>query len=92
METRDPGHRVTTAERGSSLGCPELKTCAIPITKYFFERFCHNGKDAHKACNYYCGRHGLLKPPMQWLQQLAVVAELKPPERWMYEHTRSRSS
>jgi len=67
--------------------CPDLETCDVPITKYFFERLCHE-KGAHEACNYYCGRHGLLKPPMQWLQHLAVAAELKPPGRWMYERTR----
>jgi len=70
------------------LTCPDLETCDVPITKYFFERLCHE-KGVHEACHYYCGRHGLLKPPMQWLQHLAVAAELKPPEAWMYERTRS---
>ena len=69
--------------------CPDLETCSVPITKAFFERLCHNGKGAHEACHYYCERHGLLKPPMGWLQHLAVEADLKPPERWMYERTRS---
>jgi len=71
--------------------CPDLETCSVPITKYFFEYFCHNGKGDHRACHYYGARHDLLKPPMQWLQHLAVVAELKPPGRWMYEHTRKTS-
>ena len=67
--------------------CPDLETCDVHITKYFFERLCHE-KGTHKACHYYCKRHGLLKPPMQWLQHLAVAAELKPPEAWMYERNR----
>ncbi len=65
--------------------CPDLRSCDVPIAKGFFERFCNNRKDAHEACHYYCRRHDLLKPPMQWLQHLAVVAESKPPEAWMYE-------
>jgi len=68
--------------------CPDLETCRVPITKAFFKNFCHE-KGIHEACNYYCRRHGLLKPPMQWLQHLAIAAELKPPRRWMYERTRS---
>jgi len=71
------------------LTCPDLETCDVPITKHLFEWFCHNKKGSHEACNYYCGRHDLLKPPMQWLQHLAVAAELKPPGRGMNERTRA---
>ncbi len=67
--------------------CPDLETCDVPITKAFFEKLCHE-KGAHEACHYYCRRYDLLKPPMHWLQHLAVAAELKPPGRWMYERTR----
>jgi len=70
--------------------CPDLETCSVPITKHFFEWFCHNEKDAHEACHYYCGRHGMLKPPMHWLQHLAVAAELKPPGKWMYARAGGR--
>jgi len=64
--------------------CPDLETCDVPITKYFFNHLCHK-KGVHETCHHYCRRHDLLKPPMQWLQHLAVMAELKPPGKWMYE-------
>ena len=67
------------------MSCPDLETCSIPITLGFFRRFCHGEENFHEACHYYCERHGLLKPPMQWLQDLAIAAELKPPARWVYE-------
>ena len=64
--------------------CPDLETCNIPIAKAYFQKICH-GKDSHENCHYYCKRHDLLKPPIQWLQHLAVMAELRPPEAWIYE-------
>ncbi len=69
--------------------CPDLETCDVPIAKGYFERFCHAGKKPHENCHYYCRRHDLLKPPMQWLQHLAVAAELKPQDMWMYERTKA---
>ena len=50
--------------------CPHLHNCDTPITKDFFGRIC-NGP-SHVNCHHFARKRGELRPPMAWLQKLAI--------------------
>ena len=50
--------------------CPYLHDCGIYITGDFFRRICNS--PSYLNCHHFAKRVGELRPPMAWLQKLAV--------------------
>ena len=50
--------------------CPYLQDCGVRVTKDYFARICNT--TAYLNCHHFAKRVGELKPPMAWLQKLAV--------------------
>ena len=51
-------------------GCPYLHDCGVYITGDFFRRICNT--PSYLNCHHFAKRVGELRPPMAWLQKLAV--------------------
>ncbi|UCH57093.1 MAG: hypothetical protein JSV18_07095 [Candidatus Bathyarchaeota archaeon] len=50
--------------------CPYVFECGAPITKDYFNRICNSA--VFVKCHHFAKRMGELKPPMTWLQRLAL--------------------
>ena len=50
--------------------CPYLNDCGVYITKDFYRR--NSNSPSYLNCHHFDKRVGELRPPMSWLQQLAV--------------------
>jgi hypothetical protein len=58
--------------------CPSLLECESGVTQDYFKRIC--GTRGYVRCHHYARRMGELKPPMAWLQRLAIIDAVKKAE------------
>ena len=55
--------------------CPSLLECESAVTHDYFKRIC--GSRGYVRCHHYARRMGELRPPMAWLQHLAMNEAVK---------------
>ena len=53
--------------------CPFLKSCTIDLTRDYFLKICNT--NGYASCHHFAKRIGELRPPICWLQKIAVERE-----------------
>ena len=53
-----------------SVSCPDLKECTHRTTKNYFKYFC--ACKGHLNCFHFNRKRDQLKPPIQWIQHMAM--------------------